>query len=465
MSAKANRLGGRVWFNIILFGLVGQLAWSVENMFFNTFLYNSIYTGASQAAVDGSVDVMSAISLMVACSAATAVITTFLAGTLSDKVGKRKVFICVGYLLWGVVTASFGAISREHTAALFGLTDEIQILTVTVALVVVMDCVMTLTGSVGNDAAFNAWVTDVTNTKNRATVESVLALLPLFATAVVMGLSGAVGGIGYDVFFYALGGAVLLCGVVGLFTLRDRPTMQKADGNYFANLIYGFKPAVVKENKRLYLAFAAACISSTAFQVFFPYIFIYLGNVLDFSLDSVLASLTPAIMVAAVVVIAVVVALIVCMGRLMDRFGKEKFVWISILLYAAGLVAAGFAETSTAFLICAVPALGGWALLSVAMNASVRDYMPADKVGAFQGIRMIFFVLMPMVIGPYIGNLVCRVSEVTYTNEYGVVTSAPGNVMFFAAAAVAVFVFAPVLFLRKYGGFSVAEKPAPSEEN
>ena len=210
MSAKANRLGGRVWFNIILFGLVGQLAWSVENMFFNTFLYNSIYTGASQAAVDGSVDVMSAISLMVACSAATAVITTFLAGTLSDKVGKRKVFICVGYLLWGVVTASFGAISRDHTAALFGLTDEIQILTVTVALVVVMDCVMTLMGSVGNDAAFNAWVTDVTNTKNRATVESVLALLPLFATAVVMGLSGAVGGIGYDVFFYALGGAVLL---------------------------------------------------------------------------------------------------------------------------------------------------------------------------------------------------------------------------------------------------------------
>ena len=90
MSAKANRLGGRVWFNIILFGLVGQLAWSVENMFFNTFLYNSIYTGASQAAVDGSVDVMSAISLMVACSAATAVITTFLAGTLSDKVGDRK---------------------------------------------------------------------------------------------------------------------------------------------------------------------------------------------------------------------------------------------------------------------------------------------------------------------------------------------------------------------------------------
>lgn len=458
MTDKSERLGFRIWFNIILFGLVGQLAWAVENMFFNTFLYNSIYKGASQAAVDGSIDVMSAISLMVACSAAAAVVATFLAGTFSDKVGKRKVFICVGYILWGIVTASFGAISRDNTAALFGLTDEVRILTVTVAIVIIMDCVMTVMGSTGNDAAFNSWVTDVSNTRNRATVESVLSLLPIFGTVAIMGLSGAVSGIGYDVFFYTLGAVVLLCGVVGLFTLRDRPQMQKAKGNYFQNLIYGFRPSVVKENKRLYLAFAAACISSTAFQVFFPYIFIYLGNVLNFSLDSVLASLTPVVIAVAAVAIVVVVTLLICMGRLMDRFGKEKFVWISILLYAVGLVAAGFAKSAAVLLICAVPALGGWALLSIAINASVRDFMPADKVGAFQGIRMIFFVLLPMVIGPYIGNLVCRVSEVTYTNEYGVVTSAPGNVMFFAAAVVAVFVFVPVLFLRKYGGFTVEKK-------
>lgn len=454
MKTSTDRLGGRIWFNIILFGLVGQLAWAVENMFFNTFLYNSIYKGATQAAVDGSIDVMSAINLMVAASAATAVVTTFLAGTLSDRAGKRKVFICVGYILWGIVTASFGAISRDNTAALFGLTDEIRILTITVAIVIVMDCVMTVMGSVGNDAAFNSWVTDVSNTRNRATVESVLSLLPIFGTVAVMGLSGAVSGIGYDVFFYVLGALVLLCGIVGLFTLRDKPQLQKAHGNYFQNLIYGFRPGVVRQNKRLYLAFAAACISSTAFQVFFPYIFIYLGNVLDFSLDSVMASLTPGLIAAAAGVILAVVVLLVCMGRLMDRFGKEKFVWISILLYAAGLVAAGFAKSVVEFLICAVPALGGWALLSIAVNASVRDFMPADKVGAFQGIRMIFFVLLPMVIGPYIGNLVCRVSEVTYTNEYGVVTSAPGNVMFYAAAVVAVFVFLPVLVLRRYGGFA-----------
>lgn len=200
MPKNNAKLAGRTWFNIILFGFMGQIAWAVENMFFNTFLYNAIYNGASQEAVDGSVDVMSAISIMVAASASCTVLATFLVGAWSDKVGKRKQFISIGYILWGIVTAVFGVISREHTAAMLHLTDEVQILTVTVAIVIVMDCVMSAIGSSGNDAAFNAWVTDVTTTKNRATVESVLALLPLIATAGVMGLAGAVASIGYNVF-------------------------------------------------------------------------------------------------------------------------------------------------------------------------------------------------------------------------------------------------------------------------
>ena len=83
-----SRISGRLWFNMILFGLVGQLAWNVENMYFNTFLYNKIYAGVSQTAIDGAIPVMSAISLMVGLSAATAVITTFLMGTLSDRLNR-----------------------------------------------------------------------------------------------------------------------------------------------------------------------------------------------------------------------------------------------------------------------------------------------------------------------------------------------------------------------------------------
>lgn len=449
MAEKQNKLGGRIWFNIILFGFIGQIAWAVENMFFNTFLYNAIYNGASQTAVDGSIDVMSAISIMVAASASFTVVATFLVGTWSDKAGKRKRFISIGYILWGLVTAAFGVISREHTAALFHLTDEVKILTVTVVTVIVMDCLMSFIGSSGNDASFNAWVTDVTNTKNRATVESVLALLPLIATVAVMGLAGAVTSIGYDVFFVVLGAIVTVCGILGIFTLKDGKIHTEVSESYIKDLVYGFKPSVVKENKKLYLALTACCLSSTAFQVFFPYIFIYLGNVMNFSLDSVLASLTPTIIAVAAVVLVLAVALLIFTGKLMDKFGKDKFMVFSVILYFLGLIATGFAKDIAVFFVCAVPALLGWALFSIAMNASVRDFMPEGKVGVFQGIRIIFFVLIPMIVGPFIGNLVCRISSVTYTNEYGVVTSAPGSVMFWAAAAVAVFILIPVAVLRK----------------
>lgn len=449
MAKNTSKLGGRIWFNVILFGFMGQIAWAVENMLFNTFLYNAIYNGASQIAVDHSIDVMTAINLMVALSAFCAVGATFLFGTWSDKVGNRKRFIAFGYILWGLTTAVFGVISRDNTASLFHFTDEIQILTVTVAIVIVMDCVMSFIGSGGNDAAFNAWVTDVSSTQNRATVESVLAILPLLATAVVMGLAGAVSGIGYDVFFLVLGAIVTVCGVIGLVSLKDGEIHTEVSESYLKDLLYGFKPSVVKDNKRLYLALTAYCLSATAFQVFFPYIFIYLGNVLNFSLDSVLSSLTPTTVILAAVVVIAAIALLVFTGKLMDKIGKEKFLIFSVLLYVAGLVAAGFAENVVVFFVCAVPALLGWALFSIATNASVRDFMPAGKVGVFQGIRMIFYVLIPMIVGPFIGNLVCRVSSVTYTNEYGVVTSAPGAVMFWASAAVAIFILIPVVILKK----------------
>ncbi len=449
MENNKTKLGGRIWLNIILFGLMGQIAWAVENMFFNTFLYNSIYNGATQEAVNGSIDVMSAISIMVAASASFTVIATFLMGTLSDKIGRRKPFISIGYILWGIVTAGFGVISRDHTAELFGLNDEIKILTVTVAMVIVMDCIMSFIGSTGNDAAFNAWVTDVTNTRNRATVESVLTILPLVATAGVMGLAGAVESIGYDVIFIGLGAIVTLCGIIGLFSIKDSKVKTVQSGSFWKDLLYGFRLSVVKENKKLYLALSANCFTSTAFQVFFPYIFIYLGKVMNFSLDNVLASLTPAIMAVAAVVVLIAVALVISAGKLMDKLGKDKFMVFSVVLYFAGLFAAGFAKNIVVFFICAVPALLGWALFGIAMNASVRDYMPEGKVGSFQGIRIIFYVLIPMIIGPFVGNIVCRFSKITYTNEYNVVTSAPGNVMFWAAAVVAVLTLIPVIILRK----------------
>lgn len=37
-----SKLSPRVWASLIVFGLFGQLAWTVENMYFNVYVYNTI---------------------------------------------------------------------------------------------------------------------------------------------------------------------------------------------------------------------------------------------------------------------------------------------------------------------------------------------------------------------------------------------------------------------------------------
>ena len=65
---------------------------------------------------------------------------------------------------------------------------------------------------------------------------------------------------------------------------------------------------------------------------------------------------------------------------------------------------------------------------------------------------MIFSVLIPMVVGPWIGDIACRVSNLTVV-EYGVEKLVPSTSMFLFAAVVAVLVFAPIGALAKKGVF------------
>lgn len=111
-NAKSTRLGWKIWFSAIVFGLVGQIAWVVENMYFATFAQD-IYTNS------GNRDMAYVVTtLMVIFSAITATVTTIFAGGLCDKLGKRKVFVSYGYIAWGLTIMLFAAIpmrADSHT--------------------------------------------------------------------------------------------------------------------------------------------------------------------------------------------------------------------------------------------------------------------------------------------------------------------------------------------------------------
>ena len=75
---------------------------------------------------------------------------------------------------------------------------------------------------------------------------------------------------------------------------------------------------------------------------------------------------------------------------------------------------------------------------------------------------MIFYVLIPMVVGPMLGNAASVSSAVRYTDEFGVSQVAPTSAMFLWAAAVAALVFLPLAFLMK-AGFKVKKETEETE--
>ncbi len=443
------KLSKRIWLNICVFSFMGGVAWNLENMYFNTFLYDSIYGGASANAMANVMAPTTAISRMVALSAITAVVTTFIMGTLSEKMKKRKVFISVGYIIWGIITAAFGLISKESVASVFGLTDEVRILASTVWVVIVMDMIMTFMGSTSNDSAFNAWLNDVTNTHVRPKVETALMFVGLFAMLAVMGVGSLAqsGTISYFAFFLGLGIVVALCGIMGLFTLEEPQIKgEKTKSNYWADLFYGFRPSVIRDNSKLYLVLSALGIYNIAIQVFFPYLFVYLGNVII--PDAVFDTKT---IIVAVIAVAALAAGVIGMLKASD---KNRFVayLITIVLFIAGLFILSTSTNIIVVLIGIAPTLVGYVVLQIQLTATMRDFIPEDKVGLFQGIRMIFVVLLPMLIGPALGDIACRSSNITII-EYGVEKLVPSTSMFFYAAIVAIFVLVPILILAKKKAF------------
>ena len=418
-----SRLGSKNWLVLVVLGLFGQFAWTIENMYFNVFLYNTISTDPDY------------IAAMVAASATAATLTTLLMGALSDMLGRRKLFISGGYILWGLSTAAFGFITPANAALLFPGANAVA---AAAMLVVLMDCVMTFFGSTANDAAFNAYVTDITDNSNRGRVESVLAILPLISMLVIFGLFDGLTQQGrWKEFFGIFGVAVTAVGILSLLLVKEERAKPR-EGAYFAELIYGFYPSVIKKNGELYLSLLAFCVFSIAVQVFFPYLIIYIQNYLgikDYAL------------ILGVVLILASLASVVS-GRFIDRLGKLRFAFPAAAIMLVGLGGMYFVRKPVGVMVAGTVMMSGYMMMSAALGANIRDWTPKDRVGHFQGIRMVFAVLLPMLIGPAIGAAVIKNSDSTYI-ELGQVKTTPTPEIYIAAAVVLLLSFIPVLLLRR----------------
>ena len=393
--------GRKNWIILILFGLVGQLAWSVENMYFNLFVFETIAPN------------LDAVTLMVQLSGIVATAVTLLAGTLSDKLGNRRSFISIGYIVWGFTVILFAFLKTETIQAILG-TDTATAISVTLGVVIAADCLMTLFGSTANDAAFNAWVTDNTRPAFRGKVEGVLAVLPLVAMLIVAGGFGIlVTLIGYSGLFLSLGAVIVLCGVGGLFLIRDSGELVR--NGRLRDVSYGFRPSVIKSNAPLYLTLIIMGVYGVACQIFMPYLIIYMKTYLGFSV------IEYSIVFGLAIILGALINLL--LGGLTDRIDKVRLLYPAVAVLALGLFGMYLARveghllTLILFGLAGFVMITGYILVSALSGALVRNYTPAKEAGKLQGIRMIFSVLIPMLAGPAIGNAINRAANIPLPDQ------------------------------------------------
>ena len=427
---KSTPLGGRIWFSAVFFGLVGQIAWIVENMYFATFAQD-IFANSGRADMSYGVT-----TLMVILSAIAATATTIFAGGLSDRTGKRKPFIALGYIFWGFTIMLFALLPMKAEPSKVGLIA---------ALLVFFDCLMTFAGSTSNDAAFNAWVADVTDKTNRGKLNSILAILPVIAVVIVfVGLGSLYNSANESnaLFFIVLGIIPIVAGILALFVLQDAPGIQKAEGkNYLKETFYGFQREIIRNNKMIYICLSAACIIGIAQQTFFSYLINFLIVTLGLGAGFVIPMAV--IIVGAAVFTAV-------MGILFDKKGRKHFYYPLLTVMILGILSfwmiqftSGIAKTLILY-VGGVLMMGGILSLTGAFTSSFQDYLPEGTEGRFQGVRMCFMVLIPMIVGPIISLLIGL--DAMGMNGEGFV---PPYALFMAAAIVALFAVIPIWYVRK----------------
>ncbi|MBQ6829523.1 MAG: MFS transporter [Clostridia bacterium] len=436
MTAKKN---GKFWLALIIFSLTGQIAWVVENMYFNVFLYEMFHASPAD------------ISAMVSASAIAATVTTLLVGAFSDKVGKRKVFICGGYILWGVSICAFAAIRPDVIETLFPAMAA-SAAAIGVTLTIVMDCVMTFFGSSANDACFNAWLTESTDHTNRGAAEGINAMMPLVAILAVFGgfmsfdLSKAES---WTTIFLIIGIAVILIGVLGLFLLKESTVTSEENRSCLRNLIYSFRPSVIRENHLLYLGLLVFALFNISIQIFMPYLILYYTESLK--MDNYVLIMAPAVIVASVFT--------AIYGRVYDKLGFTRAVLPTLGLLTGGYLLLFFFKGTALVFVGSLLMMSGYLSGAAMFGALIREHTPAGKAGMFQGVRIIGQVLVPGVIGPAIGAAVLKNAE-TVVNGDGTTSFIPNANIYLAALAAAIVLIlalVPVCKLLKKGANCDAE--------
>lgn len=414
MSEKLPR---RTSFTIFLISIAGNIAWAVENQFYNVYLYNEI------------APVPLYVSLMVMITAVASTVTAIVMGAVSDVKGKRRFFMVYGFICWA------------FTTAMFPFAALVRPIIMAVLIAILFDCIMTYFGATVYDAAFIAYITDTTTLENRGRAVGILEITTLLSTLLIYGASGfIVLAYGYYFFFIMVGILTGVIGVIGALLVKDPGNLKPLNIGVWEHIKSTFNREVIRENKDCFLLLIGIGIWAIGFNVYFPFIIIYLQHHVGLSLE--LASL--------VVFFALMVSIIlgIPIGILIDKIGRKKIAIIAVLLNSISLVLFALSEDLIFIIITGILWVLFMAMWHISAQTWIKDLYPKEKYGQFSGYYLIFNVLIGMIVGPLIGGYIAT--------EYGkpiVIDGVPGTIppplIYIVGALIVLFALIPVIKVKE----------------
>jgi MFS family permease len=314
---------------------------------------------------------------------------------------------------------------------------------------------MSFFGSMGNDAAFNAWINDIISPTNRGQIGAALATQPVLGTILGTVVGGFLVGSEdhYMRLFLVMGLLVIAFGILSFFMMSDADdAVPSRRGSFWQQFFSVFNFRQFIQLRELLYVNLAVSVFFIGFNAYFSYIGNYIIYYLGFTADQM------GIIEAVPLILAMLTAIPI--SKLLNR-GKYLAVAVcGCVVNAAGLavlttVRPEQVNTSSLF----DPILfGGILLVGIGyigflqtMKIWAKQLYPKDSRGQFEGIWILFFVLIPMIGGSLLGQLAVKRSGETFVDTVsGQTQYIPNGGIFLYGMVGILLAIVPLLLTARY---------------
>ena len=416
----------KTWLMIWLIAFAGQMSWAIENNTFAT--YATTITGSALV-----------VTLMVDFSALFTMIAVFIAGTLGDRLGKRRKIISFGLIIWGITTILFGFADfiPKNNMMLLGFY------------LVFMDSVMSFFGAIGYSGGYMPWTTDISDASNRGTIATIIAVVTILANIIVQGLQGAIiENFGFMPIFVVIGVSVIIFGILAYILLRDPENLKpnKTADSFFKQMLQAFDFKETFKDKTLLWVLLVICVYTCGFNIYMSYstsyLYYYFPEYSGIELSKTNASL---IMGGGMLLAA---ALSFLAMKPINKGKAPKVTLISIVLSVIADIMIALSKNIPMLFIFIMLSALGYMINLEATTAWFKNLAPEGKTGNIEGVRQIFYNLIPMCVGSLLSLIVIKAVKVVRVFD-GISIEVPTNAIFLVAGIFTAFSLIPLFYAAK----------------